>query len=136
MSSQKDEVRQSYRGVISVLRFLRRINRLGEVDKFASAPDPDSAIRVIKDALSLIYRSITGNICYRDKIDPGDVPLYKYLCGSNCVKEYNGQYYIEVRCPKRPTDEELARLHRELSEGKVRQEYIAALALAAASREP
>ncbi|MGC9171033.1 MAG: hypothetical protein ACP5HD_09905 [Thermoproteus sp.] len=44
----------------SLLKFLRRRGKLGEIDKFASAPDVDSAIEVLRSATSALYRSKRG----------------------------------------------------------------------------
>ena len=52
------EVSKKYEGVISLLRFLRRCNKLSEVDKFASAPDAETAIDILRGMMSTVYRNV------------------------------------------------------------------------------
>ena len=121
-------------GVVSLLRFFRRINRLGEIDKFASAPDADSAIAVLRNLASWVMRNVAEvggrRICYY-KYDVGsdEKVVYEYLCGRRCVREVDGRYVVEVPCPRLPSDEEVEELYRWLRDGCVRPDLVALLAL-------
>ncbi len=121
---------QEFPGVVSLLRFLRRSGRLGEVDKFASAPDADSAVEVLREAMSLVYRSRRGAYCHEEEIKAEEAEKYRYLCGRGCVVVEGGKHILRVRCPKLPSEEELRRLHDELRAGRLKPSYLAALALA------
>ena len=117
-----------------MLRFLRRSGRLGEVDKFASAPDADSAIEVLREAMSLVYRSRRGVYCHEEEIKAEEAEKYRYLCGKGCIAEEGGRHVLRVRCPKLPSEEELRRLYEELKAGGLKPSYLAALALARGGR--
>ncbi len=121
---------EEFGGVVSLLRFLRRCGRLGEIDKFASAPDADSAIEVLRSAMSVLYRSKRGKYCHEERIDAEDVEYYKYLCGDKCVEEVGGEYWLRVECPRLPGEEELENLRRAINSGEVKPSVLAALALA------
>ncbi|MFZ8812056.1 MAG: hypothetical protein ACO2PN_28640 [Pyrobaculum sp.] len=77
---------EEFRGVLSLLRFLRRAGRLGEVDKFASAPDAESAMEVLREAMSLVYRSRRGGYCVEEEISADDVSRFEYLCGESASR--------------------------------------------------
>ena len=126
-----EELERAYPGVLSVLRFLRRSGRLSDIDKFASAPDADSALEILQQILSAIYRSYRpGGICHEDELKPDEVELYKFLCGPRCVE--GGR--LRVRCPRLPTADELERLRRALKSGELRPSALAAVALARSGR--
>ena len=126
---------EEFRGVLSSLRFLRRAGRLGEVDKFASAPDAESAIEVLREAMSLVYGSRRGEYCVEEEISADDVIRFKYLCGEKCIDERkDGKYVLRVKCPRLPTDEELAKLYDALKSGRPKPSVLAALALARRGR--
>jgi len=112
-----------------LLRFLRRAGRLGEVDKFASAPDAESAVEVLREAMSLVYRSRRGKYCVEEEISAEDVSRFEYLCGKECIRR-DGRYVLQVECPRLPTDEELAKLYDALKSGRLKPSVLAALALA------
>lgn len=129
------ELAKEFPGVVSLLRFLRKSGRLSEIDKFASAPDADSAIEVLKDALSTIYRSareVEGRwICHYEEIgSEEDRKRYEFLCGRECIRGNR----VLVPCPKLPTDGELERLREGIRSGRVRPGHLAALALAKGGR--
>jgi hypothetical protein len=126
---------EEIRGVLSLLRFLRRAGRLGEVDKFASAPDAESAVEVLREAMSLVYRSRRGGYCVDEEISAGDVSRFEYLCGKECVERRGGGYVLRVRCPRLPTDEELEALYDALKSGRLKPS-VAALALARRGGRP
>ncbi len=113
---------------MSLLRFLRRAGRLGEVDKFASAPDAESAMEVLREAVTLVYRR--SGYCVEEEIRVEEVSRFEYLCGKECVERRGGKYVLRVKCPRLPTDEELERLHAGLKSGKLKPSVLAALALA------
>jgi hypothetical protein len=121
---------EEFGGVLSLLRFLRRAGRLSEVDKFASAPDAESAMEVLREAMSLVYRSRRGEYCVEEEISADDVSRFEYLCGEKCIKRRDGKYVLRVKCPKLPTDEELAKLYDALKSGRLKPSVLAALALA------
>jgi hypothetical protein len=122
---------EEFGGVLSLLRFLRRAGRLSEVDKFASAPDAESAMEVLREAMSLVYRSRRGEYCVEEEISADDVNRFKYLCGKKCIDErQDGKYVLRVKCPRLPTDEELAKLYDALKSGRLKPSVLAALALA------
>jgi hypothetical protein len=118
---------EEFRGVLSLLRFLRRAGRLGEVDKFASAPDAESAMEVLREAMSLVYRR--GEYCVEEEIGAEEVSRFEHLCGKECVERRDGKYVLRVRCPRLPT-EELAKLYAGLKSGRLKPSVLAALALA------
>jgi len=113
--------------VLSLLRFLRRAGRLGEVDNFASAPDAESAVEVLREAVILVYRR--GGYCVEEETGAEDVSHFEYLCGKKCIRR-DGKYVLRVRCPRLPTDEELAKLYDALKSGRLKPSVLAALALA------
>ena len=113
-----------------MLRFLRRAGRLGEVDKFASAPDAESAVEVLREAMSLVYRSRRGEYCVEEEIRAEEVNRFEYLCGKECIERQDGKYVLRVRCPRLPTEEELAKLYDALKSGRLKPSVLAALALA------
>ena len=119
---------EEFGGVL--LLFLRRAGRLGEVDKFASAPDAESAMEVLREAMSLVYRSRRGGYCVEEEISADDVNRFKYLCGEKCIERQGGKYVLQVECPRLPTDEELAKLCDALKSGRLKPSVLAALALA------
>jgi len=119
---------EEFRGVLSLLRFLRRAGRLSEVDKFASAPDAGSAVDVLREAMSLVYRR--GGYCVEVEISAEEVSRFEYLCGKECVERRGGVYVLRVRCPRLPTVEELAKLYAGLKNGRLKPSVLAALALA------
>jgi hypothetical protein len=119
---------EEFRGVLSLLRFLRRAGRLSEVDKFASAPDAESAVEVLREAVTLVYRR--GGYCVEEEISTEDVSRFEYLCGKKCVDRRGGGYVLRVRCPRLPTDKELEELYAELKSGELKPSVSAALALA------
>jgi len=121
---------EEFRGVLSLLRFLRRAGRLSEVDKFASAPDAESAVEVLREAMSLVYRSRRGDYCVEEEIRAEEVSRFEYLCGKECVERRGGKYVLRVRCPRLPTEEELAKLYDALKSGRLKPSVLAALALA------
>ena len=121
---------EEFGGVLSLLRFLRRAGRLSEVDKFASAPDAKSAVEVLREAMSLVYRSRRGGYCVEEKISAEDVSRFEYLCGKKCIEGRGGKYVLRVECPRLPTDEELAKLYDALKSGRLKPSVLAALALA------
>jgi len=125
---------EEFRGVLSLLRFLRRAGRLGEVDKFASAPDAESAIEVLREAMSLVYRR--GGYCVEEEVSAEEVSRFEYLCGKECVERRDGEYVLRVRCPRLPTDEELAKLYDALRSGGLKPSVLAALALARRGGRP
>jgi len=131
-----EELSRRFEGVLSLLRFLRRCGRLSEVDKFASAPDADSAVEVLREAMSLVYRSRRGAYCVDEEIDAEDAGKYEYLCGRACVERRDGKYFLRVRCPRLPTAEELEALYGELKSGGLKPSVLAALALARGGRGP
>jgi len=116
--------------MLSLLRFLRRAGRLGEVDKFASAPDAESAVEVLREAMSLVYRSRHGGYCVEEEVRAEEVSRFEYFCGKECVEGRGWGYVLRVRCPRLPTDEELERLYAELKSGRLKPGVLAALALA------
>jgi len=124
---------EEFGGVLSLLRFLRRAGRLGEVDKFASAPDAESAVEVLREAMSLVYRSRRGKYCVEEEISAEDVSRFEYLCGKKCIRR-DGKYVLQVECPRLPTDEELAKLYDALKSGRLKPSVLAALALARRGR--
>ncbi len=119
-----------------MLRFLRRAGRLGEVDKFASAPDAESAMEVLREAMSLVYRSRRGEYCVEEEISADDVSRFEYLCGKKCVERQGGKYVLRVRCPRLPTDKELEALYDALKSGELKPSVLAALALARRGGRP
>jgi hypothetical protein len=119
---------EEFRGVLSLLRFLRRAGRLSEVDKFASAPDAESAVEVLREAVTLVYRR--GGYCVEEEIRAEEVSRFEYLCGKECVERRDGKYVLRVRRPRLPTDEELAKLYDALKSGRLKPSVLAALALA------
>ena len=119
---------EEFRDVLSLLRFLRRAGRLGEVDKFASAPDAESAVEVLREAVTLVYRR--GGYCVEEEIRAEEVSRFEYLCGRECVERRDGKYVLRVKCPRLPTDEELAKLYAGLKSGELKPSVLAALALA------
>ncbi len=121
---------EEFGGVLSLLRFLRRAGRLGEVDKFASAPDAESAMEVLREAMSLVYRSRRGGYCVEEEISAEEANRFEYLCGKECIEMRDGKYVLRVRCPRLPTDEELAKLYDALKSGELKPSVLAALALA------
>lgn len=124
---QEDQIRRKYPGVLSLLRFLRRAGRLSDIDKFASAPDPDTALEILQQVMALLYRSYApGGICHREKLREEEAEKFKFLCGKDCVK--NGE--LVVKCPRLPSEGELESLRRDLKEGKLKPSTLAALALA------
>jgi len=127
---------EEFGGVLSLLRFLRRAGRLGEVDKFASAPDAESAVEVLREAMSLVYRSRRGEYCVEEEISAEDASRFEYLCGKECIKEQGGKYVLRVKCPRLPTDEELAKLYDALKSGRLKPSVLAALALARRGGRP
>jgi hypothetical protein len=128
---------EEFGGVLSLLRFLRRAGRLSEVDKFASAPDAESAVEVLREAMSLVYRSRRGEYCVEEEISADDVSRFKYLCGEKCIDErQDGKYVLRVKCPRLPTEEELAKLYDALKSGRLKPSVLAALALARRGRRP
>jgi len=130
------DILRRYRRTISLLRFFRRINKIGEVDKFASAPDPDTAIRILKDLISWVERNVTERngqkICFEEEIRQEEKAAYEYLCGKECIDASGGKIRVRVRCPALPSQTELLELYNDIREGRVRPELIAALALARA----
>lgn len=132
--SDSQNLGDKYSGVISVLRFFRRINRIGEIDKFASAPDSDTAIRVLKDLLSWVMHNVQEEegktVCYKSEIKNDEVPIYEKLCGKECIKEKSGKKYLVVQCPALPGEDEILDLKKAIENGEVKPELIAALALA------
>lgn len=125
--SSNGSLEEKYRGVLSVLRFLRRSGRLSELDKFASAPDADSALEVLQQVLSALYRSYSpGGICYQEELKAEDVDKYKFLCGPKCVEGNR----LMVRCPRLPDVKELEELREAIKRGDVKPSVLAALALA------
>jgi len=110
-----------------LLRFLRRAGRLSEVDKFASAPDAESAVDVLREAMSLVYRR--GGYCVEEEIRSEEVSRFEHLCGKECVERRDGKYVLRVRCPRLPTDEELERLYDALKSGRLKPSVLATLAL-------
>jgi len=125
---------EEFRGVLSLLRFLRRAGRLGEVDKFASAPDAGSAVDVLREAMSLVYRR--GGYCVEEEIRAEEVSRFEHLCGKECVERRGGGYVLRVRCPRLPTDEELEALYAGLKSGRLKPGVLAALALARRGGRP
>ncbi|AKT34225.1 hypothetical protein PYWP30_00575 [Pyrobaculum sp. WP30] len=125
---------EEFRGVLSLLRFLRRAGRLGEVDKFASAPDAESAVEVLREAMSLVYRR--GGYCVEEEIRAEEVSRFEHLCGKECVERRGGGYVLRVRCPRLPTDEELEALYAGLKSGGLKPGVLAALALARRGGRP
>jgi len=125
---------EEFRGVLSLLRFLRRANRLDEVDKFASAPDAESAVEVLSEAMSLVYRR--GGYCVEEEIRAEEVSRFEHLCGKECVERQGGGYVLRVRCPRLPTDEELVKLYDALKSGKLKPSVLVALALARRGGRP
>jgi hypothetical protein len=121
---------EEFGGVLSLLRFLRRAGRLSEVDKFASAPDAESAMEVLREAMSLVYRSRRGEYCVDEEIRAEEVSRFEYLCGEKCIERRGGGYVLRVRCPRLPTEEELAKLYDALKSGRLKSSVLAALALA------
>jgi len=119
---------EEFGGVLSLLRFLWRAGRLGEVDKFASAPDAESAMEVLREAVTLVYRR--GGYCVEEEIRAEEVSRFEYLCGKKCIERRDGKYVLRVRCPRLPTDEELAKLYDALKSGELKSSVLAALALA------
>ena len=119
---------EEFRDVLSLLRFLRRAGRLGEVDKFASAPDAESAMEVLREAMSLVYRR--GKYCVEEEIRAEEVSRFEHLCGKECVERRDCKYALRVKCPRLPTDEELAKLYDALKSGRLKPSVLAALALA------
>ena len=111
-----------------LLRFLRRAGRLGEVDKLASAPDAESAVDVLREAMSLVYRR--GGYCVEGEISAEEVSRFEFLCGKECVERRGGGYVLRVRCPRLPTDRELEALYARLKSGRLKPSVLAALALA------
>ena len=111
-----------------MLRFLRRAGRLSEVDKFASAPDAESAVEVLREAVTLVYRR--GGYCVEEEIRAEEVSRFEYLCGKECVERRDGKYVLRVRCPRLPTDKELERLYAGSKSGRLKPSVLAALALA------
>jgi hypothetical protein len=124
---------EEFGGVLSLLRFLRRAGRLGEVDKFASAPDAESAVEVLREAMSLVYRR--GEYCVEEEIRAEEVSRFEYLCGKKCIRR-DGKYVLQVECPRLPTDEELAKLYDALKSGRLKPSVLAALALARRGGRP
>jgi hypothetical protein len=127
---------EEFGGVLSLLRFLRRAGRLGEVDKFASAPDAESAVEVLREAMSLVYRSRRGGYCVEEEISAEEVSRFEYLCGKECVERRGGGYVLRVRCPRLPTDEELEAVYAGLKSGRLKPSVLAALALARRGGRP
>jgi hypothetical protein len=125
---------EEFGGVLSLLRFLRRAGRLGEVDKFASAPDAESAVEVLREAMSLVYRR--GGYCVEEEVSAEEVSRFEYLCGKECIERRGGKYVLRVRCPRLPTDKELAKLYTELKSGRLKPSVLAALALAKRGGRP
>jgi hypothetical protein len=125
---------EEFGGVLSLLRFLRRAGRLGEVDKFASAPDAESAMEVLREAMNLVYRR--GKYCVEEEISTEDVSRFEYLCGKKCIEGRGGGYVLQVGCPRLPTDEELAKLYDALKSGRLKPSVLAALALARRGGRP
>jgi len=117
-----------------LLRFLRRAGRLGEVDKFASAPDAESAVEVLREAVTLVYRR--GEYCVEEEIRAEEANRFEYLCGKECVERRGGKYVLWVRCPRLPTDEELEALYAGLKSGRLKPSVLAALALARSGGRP
>ena len=127
---------EEFKGVLSLLRFLRRAGRLSEVDKFASAPDAESAVEVLREAMSLVYRSRRGKYCVEEEVSAEEVSRFEYLCGKKCVERGDGRYVLRVKCPMLPTDEELEKLYAELKSGRLKPSVLAALALARRGGRP
>jgi len=127
---------EEFGGVLSLLRFLRRAGRLSEVDKFASAPDAESAVEVLREAMSLVYRSRRGEYCVEEEIRAEEVSRFEYLCGKECVERRGGGYVLQVGCPRLPTEEELAKLYDALKSGRLKPSVLAALALARRGGRP
>jgi hypothetical protein len=127
---------EEFRGVLSLLRFLRRAGRLSEVDKFASAPDAESAMEVLREAVTLVYRSRRGGYCVEEEISADDVSRFEYLCGKECVERRDAKYVLQVECPRLPTDEELAKLYAGSKSGRLKPSVLAALALARRGGRP
>lgn len=142
MALDTEGVLEKFKGVISLLRFLRRCNRLSEIDKFASAPDADTAIDILRNAMSIIYRSrmeVEENgrkkpYCYEDEIKEEEKALYEFLCGKNCVKKIGGRYVVRVECPQLPADKELEELRKAIDKGGIKPSTLAAIALARVKR--
>ena len=124
---------EEFGGVLSLLRFLRRAGRLGEVDKFASAPDAESAVEVLREAVTLVYWR--GKYCVEEEISAEDVSRFEYLCGKKCIRR-DGKYVLQVECPRLPTDEELEKLYAGLKSGRLKPSVLAALALARRGGRP
>jgi hypothetical protein len=124
---------EEFGGVLSLLRFLRRAGRLGEVDKFASAPDAESAMEVLREAVTLVYRR--GGYCVEEEISAEDVSRFEHLCGKKCIRR-DGKYVLQVECPRLPTDEELAKLYAGLKSGELKPSVLAVLALARRGGRP
>ena len=135
-----EDVLDKYKGVISLLRFLRRCNKLGEVDKFASAPDADTAVDILRNIMSTVYRNVVvrngKKYCFEDEIKPDEKAVYEFLCGKGCVKEVGGRYVVSVECPDLPTDAELEDLRADIAKGNVKPSTLAAMALARRRRRP
>ena len=132
------EVSKRYEGVISLLRFLRRCNKLSEVDKFASAPDAETAIDILRNMMSTVYRNVVvrdgKKYCFEEEVKPDEKAVYEFLCGKDCVNEVGGRYVVRVECPKLPTEEELESLRKELEGGRLKPSTLAAMALARGRR--
>jgi len=133
------DVGKTFAGVISLLRFFRRINRLGEVDKFASAPDADALVRILKDLMSWVYRNAKREngklVCFSEDVrSEREAEVYEFLCGKHCVVRSGGSARVVVRCPRLPSECEVSLLYQCVREGKVKPELIAALALSRARR--
>ena len=135
-----EEVSKRYEGVISLLRFLRRCNKLSEVDKFASAPDAETAIDILRGMMSTVYRNVVvrngKKYCFEEEVKPDEKAVYEFLCGKGCVNEVDGRYVVRVECPDLPTDAELEDLGEDIAQGKVKPSTLAAMALARRRRRP
>jgi hypothetical protein len=87
-------------------------------------------MEVLREAMSLVYRSRRGGYCVEEEIRAEEVSRFEYLCGKECVERRDGKYVLRVKCPRLPTDKELERLYAELKSGRLKPSVLAALAWA------
>ncbi|WP_054849668.1 hypothetical protein [Vulcanisaeta sp. JCM 14467] len=83
--TQSVDLRSRFPGVISLLRFFRAANQLYMIDRFANAPDPHTALEVLREMESIVLRLTPETIkvdnrqvraCLHDRIRESETELY------------------------------------------------------------
>lgn len=123
------EIPVKFRRTIELLRFFRRYGMLYMLDRFATTIDAQGALAMLREMASLVSRlKPQDGYCVVEKIKAEDREWYEKLGAEVEVKE--GEYWIKIKCPELPDEDELVLLSKCIESMMLRPADLTAYAYA------